>query len=375
MNLNLIMLSGDTPTEGGIYAEMLRHFAPNWNRIDILTPRRELRGNVFGNVWVHPSDAGKLGHPGFIVRKGCELAAERPYALITSHDYGLFLNGIGGMRLSRAANIPMVSEIHHIEGYPRAASHRERLYRLAARLYIPLAARRVAAFRTVNAGEIPTLLRRWGVPDAKIAVLPSVFVDFDLFRPMPDEGSNEPHDYDALFVGRFAPNKGIFTILDAAAQVIRSVPTFRLGLLGRGALETAIHTRIASLGIGSNIRMVSHVPRADVPRMMNRAGMLVCASFSEGGPRVTVEAMACGVPVISTPVGIMGDLIRDGANGYLFRWDADSLARHMLALHNDPALRNRIGASGRESVQAMRAADVVANYARGLQRIAAKTAG
>jgi glycosyltransferase involved in cell wall biosynthesis len=95
--------------------------------------------------------------------------------------------------------------------------------------------------------------------------------------------------------------------------------------------------------------------------------MLICASTAEGGPRVTVEAMACGVPVISTPVGVMRELITDGENGLLFRWQADELAAHMRRLLDDDALRLRLAENGRASVQGFQADAVIERYARGYQ--------
>ncbi len=370
--MNLLMLSGDTSVargREGAFESMLRRFSPYWERIDILTPRAPgtSERTLHGNVFVHPSPRHRLMQPFFIRERGAALLAERPYALISSHDFGFFYNGIGAAWLSRQTGVPYVSEIHHVEGYPRAVTPRERLYRAIAPLYIRYAAKRAAAFRAVNAVEVPALLRQLGVPDEKILVLPSLYIDFDVFRPLPDERRY----YDVAFVGRLVANKGLFTLLDAIAQVRQTRPDVRLGILGRGPLEKPLRARIAALGLSANVDVhTDTLLQEDVVRFYNSAAMLVCASTAEGGPRVTVEAMACGVPVISTPVGVMPELIKGGRNGLLFQWDAAELASKIALLLNDEDQRRRIGEAGRAAVQPFQADAVIERYARGYQELA-----
>jgi len=113
---------------------------------------------------------------------------------------------------------------------------------------------------------------------------------------------------------------------------------------------------------------VTLIPRlesqADVARLYNQAGMLICASTVEGGPRVTVEAMACGTPVISTPVGIMPELLQDGENGLLWHWDVNELAAKIRIFLDDDSFRQRLGEAGRQCVQRFQADAVIEAYAR-----------
>jgi len=375
--LNLLMFSGDSSVARGArgpFYQMLRHFSAYWTRIDILC-----RGGgdaaptvVHGNVYVHPSPWPALFQPLYLLRRGAALCAEQPYALIASHDYGLFLNGIGAALLSRRTALPWVSEIHHVEGYPRAVTGRERLYRALALRYIPWMARRAAAIRTVNAIEVPGLLRQLGVPEHKILVLPSLYLDFDVFHPYPDE----PIRYDLLFVGRLVANKGLFTMLDALALLRKDYPAIRLGIRGDGPLRAALERRSTALRLEAHIDWIPRFEEpGDLARLYAAARMLVCASTVEGGPRVTAEAMACGVPVISTPVGIMPELIQDGVNGLLFHWDAAELAAQAGRLLANEALRMRLAEAGRASVQGFRAEEVIARYAQGYHNLIARLHG
>ena len=290
--MNLLMLSGDASVaqgEDGAFAAMLRRFATHWARIDILCPRAPGASErvLYGNVYVHPATTHRALQPLYIWRKGRVLLAERPYALVVSHDFGLFYNGVGALLLNR----PYVSEIHHVEGYPRTVTAHERLSRWAARLYVGVARHRATAFRAVNRREVPDLLRRWGVPGDKILVLPSIYLDFKVFHPQP----GTPRRCDVAFVGRLAPNKGLFTLVEAVAQVRTTHPNVRLGILGRGKLEAELRARISAASLDANVTLITErVPVEAVARFYNEAALLVCASTAEGGPRVTVEAMACG---------------------------------------------------------------------------------
>jgi glycosyltransferase involved in cell wall biosynthesis len=373
---NLLMLSGDNSIARGIdstFSEMLAQFSAYWQRIDILTPTAPDATTqvIHDNVHVHPAPHHRLLQPYFIHQKGTQLLAERPYHLVTSHDYGFFYNGLGAWWLLKNREIPLVSEIHHVEGYPKAVSLRERLWRAAAMRYLPWIEPHVAAFRVVHHSQVPDFLRELSIPDEKILVLHSLYLDFDVFQPLPDVQAHPA--YDVLFVGRLTANKGLPILLDAIQQVTTTHPQTTLAIRGAGSLESAIRQRIITEGLQSNVQFLPRVrSSAEMAAVYNRARMLVCASTVEGNPRVTAEAMACGVPVISTPVGIMPELITHGENGFLFQWDADALAGYIRQLLDDDSLRQRIARAGREAVQPFDAASMIQRYAEGYHRLIAQ---
>jgi glycosyltransferase involved in cell wall biosynthesis len=372
--MNLLMLSGDSSIargEQGAFYHLLRRFSAYWTRIDVICPPSPgaTERAIHENVYAHPSPLPKALQPVFIRRKGGQLLREHHHDLITSHDFGLFYNGIGAWWLHRRFGAPVVSEIHHIEGFPRAVTRKESFYCwLAERFYIPWAGRWVAAFRVVNQGYADLLEKTHAVAPPAL-LLYSMYIDFDLFQPRP----NAPRDYDLIFVGRFAPNKGLFTLLDALAQVKTTHPQAQLGLLGRGSLEAEIRAMIDELGLRENVTInTEFVTPEALAEFYCSAGMLVCASTAEGGPRVAVEAMACGTPVISTPVGLMRDELGDdldfvgdpgAVTALRFWWDATQLAQSIRLLLDDDAFRRQVGENGRLAVQHFQADQVIEAYA------------
>lgn len=376
--MNLLMLSGDTAAargQEGAFSQMLRRFADYWDRIDVICPPLpdpKLR-ILYEKVYLHPSPWPVFFQPLFILRQGRRLFGERSYGLVISHDYGVFYNGIGAWLLTAGGDVPYVSEIHHVEGYPFALTRRELVYRVWAKFYIRWAAQQAAAIRVVNRTEMPRLLRRWGVPPEKILVLLSLYIDFEIFHPMPAV----PKVYDVLFVGRLVSNKGVLRLIEAVAQVKQTHPQVTLCILGTGSLRRTIEKRIAELDLGENVTLIERLDSPhEVARLYNQARMVVCASTSEGGPRVTVEAMACGTPVISTPVGIMQDLMEaDGKNFLVSGWGAADLAAKISLLLEDNLLRAQLAENGEIAVQGFRAETIIDQYARGYLDLIARLKG
>jgi len=301
---------------------------------------------------------------GFIKRRGAELIAEHRPDLIVSHDYGWFYNGFGSAALSAGSGIPYLSEIHHVPGVPVAADKREVFDRWVARRYIGWARSRARAFRVVNSTEMPALLRRWGVPDEQIAVLPSLYIDLELFSTPP--APVEPRQ-DVLFVGRMVNNKGLDRLVDALALLRERGREVSATLIGRGPLREATERRVAEKGLGGQVEFVDWVATAtDLADSYRASRVLVCASTCEGGPRVTVEAMACGTPAVSTPVGVMGELLQDRAAGLLCGFDTESLADAIGHVLEDESRRAEMGAAARRIAERFEYASVLEGYARGL---------
>ena len=380
--MRLLMLSGDRQVaigERGPFHAMQREFSRWFERIDVLCPRPSAPQTVHvihDRVHFHPADVGRAGMVGWLERRGSELLAEHGHELIVSHDYGWFYNGLAAARLSRRRGVPYLSELHHVPGHPVAASARERLDRLVAERYVGRARHRARAFRVVNSTEMPELLRRWGVPEEKILVLPSLYIDLATFRPKSPESPESPAGptpapaQDVVFVGRLVENKGLLTIADALGRLARSGRPASALFIGRGPLRAALEARLRAAGVRERARFIDWVDGPEeLAEHCRSSRVLVCASTCEGGPRVTVEAMACGTPVVSTPVGVMGELLADGKAGRLVGFDAESLARTLGEVLGDEDLRRALGTEAHARAQRFEAKATLRGYATGLLRL------
>lgn len=364
------MLSGDRQTpigEQGPFYVMQREFSRWFERIDVLCPQPDKPVSVrrlYGRVHFHPAEVPRSGMLAYLKRRGAELIAEQRPDLIVSHDYGWFYNGLAAANLSRQSGVPYLSEIHHVPGVPVAADAREVFDRWVAKRYVRWARQRARAFRVVNSGEMPALLKRWGVPERSILVLPSLYIDLEVFKP---PSAPLPSEQDLLYVGRMVNNKGLARIIEALAILARSGHKLRATFLGKGPLRADTERRVAAAGLTAQVRFLDWIDSgAALARLYAQSRVLVCASTCEGGPRVTVEAMACGTPVVSTRVGVMGELLEDGRAGALVGFDAQSLAAGIQAQLADETRRRAAGLAARQIAERFEYARVLEGYARGL---------
>ena len=138
-------------------------------------------------------------------------------------------------------------------------------------------------------------------------------------------------------------------------------------ILGKGPLRAAVQRRVQDRGLGEAVRFVEWLDSGGgLSELYSKSRLLVCASTCEGGPRVTVEAMACGTPVVSTPVGVMGDLLADGRGGILCGFEASEIAEAIeQALEDEEQGRGR-GSAAREIAEGFEYKRILEGYARGL---------
>ncbi len=374
MKPSLLMLSGDRDVAAGRrgpFYYTLEGLSEEFDRIDVLTPGvpNAKPHALHGGVHIHPSPGGRLWHARWLVRRAGALAAERRYHLIVSHDYGIFSNGIAAARLSRRFGVPYVSEIHHIPAHPRRAQWWEPAAKLGYRAYARFAAKRARAIRVVNRRQVPGLLARWGVPAEKILVLPSAHVDRAVFRP-----GDEPQPYALGFVGRLVANKGLDYLVKIFATVAADAPESRFLVVGDGPEAGSLQRRLSAAGLADR---VNRIPWVDGPgelaALYRQMGALVCTSRSEGGPRVCLEAMACGRPVFSTPVGLLPEIIDHGANGWLLPWDAAAGARMVARVRADPGALAHAGAAARRATEPFTRDKILRAYARAYRDLATES--
>jgi glycosyltransferase involved in cell wall biosynthesis len=156
----------------------------------------------------------------------------------------------------------------------------------------------------------------------------------------------EPEAIVLTHVGRFAPPKNHALLIEAFAQLRTHTPLYLL-LVGGGELEDAVRQQVAGLGLQERVRFLG--VRADVPAILNASDLFVLSSRWEGNPLSVMEAMAAGLPVVSTAVGGVPELVREGETGLLVpSGDAAALARALQALVDDPARREAMGKAARQ---------------------------
>lgn len=125
----------------------------------------------------------------------------------------------------------------------------------------------------------------------------------------------------------------------------------RLDLVGDGPDRQHLQFAIDDLGLGDRVRLLGKRPTAEVAALLRAADVFLHTSCSEGISNAVLEAMATGLPVVTTDVGGMAEAVRDGIDGFLVPVrDADATAAALVRLARDPELRDRMGSAGRGRV-------------------------
>ena len=176
-------------------------------------------------------------------------------------------------------------------------------------------------------------------------------------------------------LARLSYEKGVDTLIDAAAILRSSHPYARFVVVGEGSDRAELEARISAGGLAGIVKLVGF--RDDVWPALAAADVVCLPSKSEGMPNVLLEAMAVGKPIVATSVGGVPEAIESGENGLLAGpGDPQALAAEITRLADDSALAQRLGAAARRTMEArFRARDVVARYAEVYQRLLMQQGG
>ena len=155
--------------------------------------------------------------------------------------------------------------------------------------------------------------------------------------------------------GRLIEFKGFHHLIEAVARLRASGCPACLRLIGDGPWRPRLEELSSALGLTENVIFLGGRYKEDVKAELADADVfaLACTVDGKGAsdilPTVITEAMACGLPVVSTRLAGVPELVVDGATGLLAEpGDVQGLADHLQRLHRDPALANRLGAAGRQ---------------------------
>ena len=178
----------------------------------------------------------------------------------------------------------------------------------------------------------------------RVEIIPNG-VDLRLFQPRNAERAAGRR---VLYVGRLSPEKNLGTLVEAAASAGTGLT---LQLVGGGPLRVDLEAQARARGVP--VEFPGVVEQAKLPAVYATADVFVLASFTEGHPKVLLEAMACGLPCVASDCAGNRSLITDGETGLLFDpHRPEELATRLRQVFADPALAARLGQTASEKVAA-----------------------
>jgi glycosyltransferase involved in cell wall biosynthesis len=158
----------------------------------------------------------------------------------------------------------------------------------------------------------------------------------------------------ACTVARLNRQKGLFDLIDAAAELFKQSTNLRMVVLGDGELRRPLQKRIDQLGLGRRLFLLGALPRAQVAEWLSASDLFVLPSRYEGGPATALmEAMACGCAVVVSDVSGTNELVTDDSLGRLVPpQNPAALAASILEVLRDPELRASMAWRAQEKVLA-----------------------
>lgn len=155
-----------------------------------------------------------------------------------------------------------------------------------------------------------------------------------------------------LYTGRLAAVKGLPILLESLALLKTNHPNVLLTVVGDGTDRQSLEQMTAQLGLTENVNFVGYQSQAKVRQYMQETDVFVLPSFAEGVPVSLMEALAAGVPVVTTQIAGVGELVENGTSGYLVPpGNVQLLADRIATLLVNPEVRSQFGAAGRAKIE------------------------
>lgn len=157
------------------------------------------------------------------------------------------------------------------------------------------------------------------------------------------------HEKTIIMVGDLRVNKSCNTLIDAFAKINNDYPDWKIVLLGRGNQEDNLKKQAISLGIEDKVIFPGYVTGETFAGIFGKAGLHCMCSKVEGFPMAVLEAWSYGVPVITTPVGGLPDVMEEGKNCISFNHgDHNKLAENLRYLIDNPEKRYEMSEYSKE---------------------------
>jgi glycosyltransferase involved in cell wall biosynthesis len=171
-------------------------------------------------------------------------------------------------------------------------------------------------------------------------------VDPSLFKP-----SNKINKEDMiLFTGRLTHGKGLPDLLRVAELLLKTHAKTRITIAGNGPLKNKLERSLKKRKL-SNIKIIPHISHNKLVDIYQRARIFVLPTYYEGLSTSTIEAMSCQLPVVSTYIKSMPELVEHAVSGYLVdTGDIKGLYKHIVELLGDEKKQMEFGKNGRKKV-------------------------
>lgn len=205
-------------------------------------------------------------------------------------------------------------------------------------------------------------------PKQKIGIIYNG-IDTEKFQP-----NNNLKNKDKFIItpgaSRITDRKGLNYLIEAIKKLSEKYPQIYLEIMGDGNAREKLETLTESLNLKDKVKFLGRIPREEIAPYYQRASVFVLPSFNEGMSNAMLEALAVGLPIITTDTGGAKELVKEGENGYIIKTrDVDDIVGKIEILINNPELKNKLGEASRARALEMSWEKVAEKYYEEYEKI------
>jgi len=182
------------------------------------------------------------------------------------------------------------------------------------------------------------LIKEWGLEkyEGKIYIAHEHFLDFDKLKI---KKKLDERDNLVGYIGRLSREKGISNFVEAIPEIMKRRDDLGFLVGGDGQLREKIEEYLNGKNLNDKVKLVGWIPYDKLSGYLNELQLLILPSYTEGLPNIMLEAMACGTPVLATPVGGIPDIIKDEETGFIMENNSpECIAKNIIRALNHPDL-------------------------------------
>ena len=316
---------------------------------------------VVNGVEVHRT-AIRLGHPDFLSwvflfnhfmeKKVAEIGGRTGFDVIHIHDW---LTAPAGISAKYFTGRPLVATMHSTEVGRSLGLHSPNSFTVdGLEWWATYESKRVI----VTSGSMKDeVFNHFRLPPEKVAVIPNA-IDTEKYRVEVDRDrvkrlyGVDPHERLVLFVGRLIPQKGVEHLIRAAPNIVQRHKEAKIVIVGDGWQRSHLEGLSRSSGCGWRIRFTGFLPDSELVQLMEVADVLVVPSVYEPFGIVALEGMAAGVPVVTSQVGGLAEIVKHDRTGvYVYPGNPDSITWGVDRVLSDPGYSRWLTHNARDEVQ------------------------
>jgi glycosyltransferase involved in cell wall biosynthesis len=344
------MIGPDLDAMGGISS-----VARTWLGADAI---KDLDVQYFGTMRDTRTKAEKAA---LVVRRQARFVARlatgwRPDLFhIHASYFSSFYRKMAYFKQASATGRPVIIHLHA----PDLPSFYEssRLHRSAIHHIFKKAARVV-----VLSEDMGDMIRGWMGDDARVHRLYNPVL-LDRFECPPRPERENPV---MLFMGAIGERKGTWDLIQAAAEVVKTLPHARFRFGGNGEVDR-LREEVTRLGLKDHVEILGWVSGEDKLKQFREADVLCLPSYHEGLPMSILEAMGAGLPVVSTTIAGIPEAVVHPTSGLLVEpGDIPALTQALIRLLGDASVRQQMGTAGRLRAEQVFDAEVIVKQVRQL---------